>query len=232
MDPLHEEWKVSIEKASITVFTFTAGFRPGSRFTYFVYMAFCTVQQWNEREFPPHFAKLWVMRVVMKRSAARTPEPKKSWLRSFFSVACFAHFSFCFSRWILDFFNLRSDFSRWTESSSSPQDLPRGSVLHFTGRRHDRINTRFKWGAKIVIFLFPRELPILKRIYGVFRFLGFSWKLARMFVKYQPTNCVRLWGNPKYFSCNVPERVNNRNIPNCLTTEYIFSGTNRNIEKG
>ena len=173
MDPLHEERKVSIEKASITVFTFTAGFRPGSRFTYFVYMAFCTAQQWNEREFPPHFAKLWVMRAVIKRSAARTPEPKKSWLRSFFCVACFAHFSFCFSRWILDFFNLRSGFSRWTESSSSPQDLPRGSVLHFTGRRHDRINTRFKWGAKIVIFCFHASYLYLNEFMAFLDYLDF-----------------------------------------------------------
>ena len=35
-----------------------------------------------------------------------------------------------------------------------------------------------------------RELPLLKRINRVFRFVGFSWKLARMFVRYQLTQSI------------------------------------------
>ena len=44
------------------------GLSSGSRFAYFVYIAFFTAQQWNEREFQPHFAKRWEMRVFLKRS--------------------------------------------------------------------------------------------------------------------------------------------------------------------
>ena len=59
--------------------------------------------------------------------------------------------------------------------------LGRGSMLRFIGRRHDRMglhlnevrNCEFLWRPN-TRGLFFKELPLLKPIYGVCRFVRFS----------------------------------------------------------
>ena len=71
-----------------------------------------------------------------------------------------------------------------------------GSMLSFIGRRHD-FGAHLNECENCEFLCRPetrrsplRELPLLKRINRVCRFVGFSWKLARMFVRYQLTQSM------------------------------------------
>ena len=86
-------------------------------------------------------------------------------------------------------FNLRSDVSRGIEKSSLTQDPPGGSVLLFSG--HDRINTRFKWGAKIGVSFFHASYLYLNELITFVNLLDFreNWPECS-----RDINAQRVWG--------------------------------------
>ena len=101
-----------------------------------------------------------------------------------YSLAFFAHFSLCFSRLILDcvrsvFLVSQNDLSREFQRSSLSRDLPGGSILLFVGRL-PHLQVRKQWVSLEAKArgLWLLELPLLKRMNGVCRFVEFSWKLA------------------------------------------------------
>ena len=101
-----------------------------------------------------------------------------------YSLAFFAHFSLWFSRLNLDcvrsvFLVSQNDLSREFQRSSLSRDLPRGSILLFAGRL-PHLQMRKQWVSLEATArgMWLLELPLLKRINGVCRFVEFSWKLA------------------------------------------------------
>ena len=74
--------------------------------------------------------------------------------------------------------------------------------------------------------LLLHELPLLKGVNSVCKFVGFSWKLAWC----SHTKVCKAWAKLIYFY-QCPGGGNNPNIFYCPTWKQIFSGTNRNIRK-
>ena len=82
--------------------------------------------------------------------------------------------------------------------------------------------TALKWGAKTVNILaaqkfgfFLRELPLLTRINKGCRFDGFSWKLARVFVRYKRSKELSL--NARAF-----DFTKIKTLKNCVTSQSIL----------
>lgn len=58
-------------------------------------------------------------------------------------------------------------------------------VTHFIGQWHDHIDTRLKLTCEYnEFFFFLHKLSLLKQVFRVSRFVGYSWKLVGMFVRY------------------------------------------------
>ena len=127
----------------------------------------------------------------------------------------------------------QNDLSHKFENSSLSGGLQGGSMLCFIGQQHDCNDTYFwKGGKKTVNFFGGQKLEVCYHasylyINRVCRFVRFSWKLPWMFLRYYHTKVhIRLEWNLKYFSHNLSEF----DIKGNPTSQYIFSGTNGNIE--
>ena len=187
-----------------------------------------------------HVEKWESSSTAKRRKVAREPEAKKSKLSFPFSLACFAHFSSCFSWWILDFVQFlflvcEMTFPANFKGGLCHETFRGGSILCFIGKtaltrawvKSETVN--FFGGQNLSLFL--RELPRLKRIIRVCRFVGFSWILPKCSSGISVQNCVRPRRNSKYFSPYVPESDNNQNNFWGPTSEKIFSGSSRIIWK-
>ena len=113
----------------------------GSPFAHFVNIASCTAQQMGICcIFRKTSGNKGLYQTAKKRKVAREPGPNKSKLRFSFFLACFAHFSFCFFWWILDFILIRvPSFEKWP--------FPRISKEFFFTRLARGFDVVFHWSA-------------------------------------------------------------------------------------
>ena len=105
------------------------------------------------------------------------------------SPACLMNFGFCLTHVPIS----RNDLSCKFQRSSLSGGLLGGLILCFIGRWHDCIDTHFwKGGKKTLNFFGGQKLEVCYYtsylyINRVCRFVGFSWKLAWMFLRYYHT---------------------------------------------
>ena len=155
------------------VFMFFADSRPGSRFACFVYIVYCTAQTRRTC----HISKN-----IKKKESSWNGEKGKLLYGECFGL-----------RSTHSFFLVRPrDDHPWNCDGPLWHETCRGSsMLPFIGWQCDRNNTRlntvqnreFFWRLK-TRGLFLLKVLLLKWINGVCRFVGFSWKLARLFFRY------------------------------------------------
>ena len=93
----------------------------------------------------------------------------------------------------------QNDLSHIFQNSSLSGGLPGGSMLCLIGQRHDCIDTHFwKRGKKTVNFFGGQKLEVCHHasylyINRVCKFVGFSWKLPWMFLRYYHTEVHKAW---------------------------------------
>ena len=185
--------------------TFFAGSRLGSWFAYFVYNASCTAQQ---KKICAYFAKCREIRVFIKRPRREKSQESPGQINlSFVFFFSGLHCALFLLLFLMNFgfrFNSCSQFCKMTFPANFKGVLCHeicqgvrccvsfvGGMTAWTRAWMRCENCEFLRRPKIR-GLFLRELPPLKRINKGCRFDRFSWKSARVFVRYKRTKELSL----------------------------------------